>query len=472
MLSWHYRSRYETLISYSNHAFYEAGLLTIPDMTIHHNDKPGIEVQKPEEGIQNAQQLLHNSISFHYLPTSVYEARSNTNEARYIACMVRELLLQNIPDSIGIVAFSQEQQGVIEDAINQLAETDKAFDEALEKAMNRKDEGQFTGLFIKNLENVQGDERDIIIMSVCYGHDEHHKMLMNFGPINRKGGEKRLNVLFSRAKKHMAIVSSIKHQHITNDYNEGAAYFKRFLHYAEMVSTGNMRQARHILDSLVTKEPAGALASTDKPAGETRHSRTTIAQIKQALETSGYIVDEMIGQSSFKCTLGIKKNAGDAHYSLGLLVDDEGHYNNDNLVEQYYQRPAVLRAFGWKLMQVFAKDWLEDRPRVLSAILQQLSDTGEATAQPAATTAGDTTPSQPRATLLLSPDGRQFWEIKQEGHRLLLRFGKTGARGQAEVKTLESPAQAILQCEELIAARLANGYTPPAAGDNPDNNNP
>ena len=225
MLSWHYRSRYETLISYSNHAFYEAGLLTIPDKTIHHNIKPLIEVQQPEEGSLNAGHLLSGSISFHYLPNSIYENRSNISEAKYIANILKKLLLDNVQDTIGIVAFSQEQQGIIEEAIDNLAATDKSFEDVLEKAYSRKDEGQFTGLFIKNLENVQGDERDIIIMSVCYGHDSNKKMLMNFGPINRKGGEKRLNVIFSRAKKHMAIISSIQYYHISNDYNDGANYF-------------------------------------------------------------------------------------------------------------------------------------------------------------------------------------------------------------------------------------------------------
>ncbi|MBA2744710.1 MAG: DUF2075 domain-containing protein, partial [Flavisolibacter sp.] len=218
MLRWHYRSRYETLISYSNHAFYEAGLLTIPDRTIHQISKALLEVAHPEEGLNHAPSLLEGSISYHYLPNSIYEARSNLGEAKYIAHIVKRLLLDGINETIGIVAFSQEQQGVIEEAIESLAAADAVFAEALEKANNRKDDGQYTGLFVKNLENVQGDERDIIIMSVCYGYDSNKKMLMNFGPINRKGGEKRLNVIFSRAKKHMAIVSSIRHHSITNEY--------------------------------------------------------------------------------------------------------------------------------------------------------------------------------------------------------------------------------------------------------------
>src|SRR4029078_11471096 len=98
-----------------------------------------------------------------------------------------------------------------------------------------------------NLENVQGDERDIIIMSICYGYDSNKRMIMNFGPINRKGGEKRLNVIFSRAKKHMAVISSIKHADIKNEYNEGANFFRRYLNYAELVSTGHLEEAMGVL---------------------------------------------------------------------------------------------------------------------------------------------------------------------------------------------------------------------------------
>ncbi|PQJ11823.1 DNA helicase [Flavipsychrobacter stenotrophus] len=364
MLRWHYRSRYETLISYSNHAFYEAGLLTIPDKTIHQFSKPLLEINNTEEGITNAKALLNESISFHYLTNSIYEARSNVGEAGYIANMIKALLLGDVQETIGVVAFSQEQQGIIEEAIASMALADKAFEEALEKAYNRKDDGQFTGLFVKNLENVQGDERDIIIMSVCYGHDSNKKMLMNFGPINRKGGEKRLNVIFSRAKKHMAIVSSIRHNDITNDHNDGANYFKRFLHYAEMVSTGNMTIARTILDSL--------MAGLQQTKTATDVSSATTQQIKQALEAKGYVVNEKIGQSNFKCTLGVKKNAADTNYSLGILVDDEQHYMNSDLVEQYYQRPAILQSFGWEIMNVYAKDWLEDRDRVINSLVKFL----------------------------------------------------------------------------------------------------
>ncbi len=455
MLSWHYRSRYETLISYSNHAFYEAGLLTIPDKTIHHISKPLLEIKQPEEGNITADALLSGSISFHYLPNSIYENRSNISEAKYIAVMVRKLLLENVKESIGVVAFSQEQQGIIEEAIDNLAETDKAFEEVLEKAYNRKDEGQFTGLFIKNLENVQGDERDIIIMSVCYGHDSNKKMLMNFGPINRKGGEKRLNVIFSRAKKHMAVISSIRHNHITNDYNDGAGYFKRFLHYSEMVSTGNMNTARTILDSLITSEIKSKAVSTI--------TSVTTAQIKKAIEQKGYKVDEQIGQSSFKCTLGVKRNSEDTNYSLGILIDDDTHYYNEDLVEQYCQRPSIMQSFGWQVTNVYGKDWLEDNDRVLGLLLKQIEgsfEQQESNNKDSDLPKGLITKNENDLSFvtLKSVDGERFWEVAKTKEQLTIRFGKVETKGQVLIKTFANEMEADFAKEKLIEEQINSGF--------------
>jgi predicted DNA-binding WGR domain protein/very-short-patch-repair endonuclease len=453
MLSWHYRSRYETLISYSNHAFYEAGLLTIPDKTIHHYEKPLLEVKQPEDGFNTATNLLAGSISFHYLPNSIYESRSNLHEAKYIAHMLKRLLEEDIEESIGIVAFSQEQQGIIEETIEQLAATDKKFEELLEKSYNRKDDGQVTGLFIKNLENVQGDERDIIIMSVCYGHDANKKMLMNFGPINRKGGEKRLNVIFSRARKHMAIVSSIRYHHITNDYNDGANYFKRFLQYAEMVSTGNMSNATTILQGLGTHE--------QQKQQHANELSVTTRQIKEALEAKGYIVDECIGQSSFRCTMGIKKHAAADHYSLGVLVDDDSHYTNTDLVEQYYQRPSILQSFGWTVINVYAKDWFEDSNRVIAEIERELQgrkkDFPEQEVKQEAPFIKQEDELQYDA--FLSSSGDRFWEIAQVQNQLHLRNGKTGLKGQTQVKTFVTVEEAFATKQMLIEEKEGEGFT-------------
>lgn len=475
MLSWHYRSHYETLISYSNHAFYQAGLLTIPDKTVHHQEKMPIEVAKPDEATKYVDALFDRSISFHYQANSVYEKRNNQEEASYIANLVRELLKRRVQESIGIVAFSQEQQHTIENALTALATTDKEFEILLEEAYNRTEDEQFVGLIIKNLENIQGDERDIIIMSVCYGFDSRKKILMNFGPVNKKGGEKRLNVIFSRAKKHMAVISSIKYQHITNEYNEGANYFRRFLQYAESVSTGNMDMARTILDSLILnkKELASSKASV------------VLQQLKAQLQEKGLDVTENVGQSTFKCSLAIKLKPEDQSYVLSILIDDDLHYSNDNLLENYYQRPAILKSFGWKTMHLYAKDWLQHPQKMLELVWKRIHETPveeleeniqlpnfeQATPIRSTEVIDDASAVLPKndpivgyehvifSRLTFSDRGsNKFWESATDEAKLIVRFGRIGTKGQVSIKTFASKEIAEKEREKLVKEKLNKGY--------------
>ena len=477
MLSWHYRSHYETLISYSNHAFYDAGLLTIPDKTIHHSEKQNIEITKPEDAEKFSPCLYDRSISFHFHPNSVYEKRNNQDEAEYIAHLVRNLLKQKVRESIGIVAFSQEQQHTIEDALTALAQTDKEFEHLLEEAYNRTEDDQFIGLIIKNLENIQGDERDIIIMSVCYGFDAKKRILMNFGPINKKGGEKRLNVIFSRAKKHMAIVSSIKYANITNEYNEGANYFRRFLQYAENVSCGNMQIARTILDSLVLHKTNAVV---------TDNNNIVLKEIKQQLQKQGYEIAEQVGQSDFKCSLAIKLKPTDEEYTLGILLDDDKHYSNSNLTEQYYQRPAILQAFGWRTMHVFAKDWLQQPEKIMEQIVRRIKElpvievvsdeeiiletaaaTNEKIAEPTEvnTDTESTTQVLPgfenlvfERVVFTDAGSNKFWEAAVQETKLIVRYGRVGTKGQVQIKTFDDNNKAVIEQQKLYKEKLGKGY--------------
>ena len=465
LLSWHYRSHYETLISFSNHAFYEGELLTIPDKTIHHLEKTQLRITRPEEAVFHADTLFDRSISFHHLPESVYEKRNNPAEAAYIARLVRELLRRQTAESIGIVAFSQEQQRAIETALDKLASEDTAFAGQLEDAYNRVANDQFVGLIIKNLENIQGDERDIIIISVCYGPDPRRRMLMNFGPVNKKGGEKRLNVLFSRARKHMAVVSSIRYEQITNEYNEGAAYLRRFLQYAELVSTGKMAMARTILDGLTPHKNSGGDAIT--PA-------VIRTQLKDQLTAMGYEVAGPVGQSDFKCSLAVKRNAADEEYALAILIDDEDHYRNENLVEQYYQRPAILRDFGWKVLPVYAKDWLHQPQRVMEQIVRELA------AHPGIDPVSAPRPTEPAANgtgapaeastagqfehldfhRLISPADGLFWEAATEHNKLIIRWGRKGARLQIRLRTFADETAAQNELTKLEEEQKQKGFVP------------
>jgi hypothetical protein len=362
LLAWHYRSRSESLIGFSNAAFYAGNLYTIPDRLLPAPGCSELSVDNPDAAQAHAKALLERPISFHLLQHGVYEQRRNSGEAAYIAQLVRELLRGENRLSLGVVAFSEAQQSEIESALEALAAEDAAFGAALEAEYQREEEDQFCGLFVKNLENVQGDERDIILLSICYGPGPDGRMLMNFGPINQRGGEKRLNVIFSRARHHMVVVSSIRYSTITNDYNDGAAALKNFLHYAEAASRGDLNSARVVLENLNPLSRKALSLGADADA--------VSKQLAAALRARGHQVDQRVGQSRFRCDLAVR----DAdHYIVGILVDTDAHYANPNLLERYVTRPGILTGFGWQVVQVLARDWYHEPDAVVARIERLLS---------------------------------------------------------------------------------------------------
>lgn len=367
LLAWHYRSRHEALISFSNAAFYGGQLRTIPDRQRVVAGGADLIVTTSEQGDSNVEALLARSISFHFMEGSVYEERRNLVEASYIARLVRGLIRSESRPSVGVVAFSEAQQGAIESALEQLAREDVGFGAQLESEYVREEGQVFCGLFVKNLENVQGDERDIIVMSVCYGPDAEGRMQMNFGPINQRGGEKRLNVIFSRARHRMAIVSSIRHDAITNDHNLGASRLKQFLRYAEAVSRGDNAAARRVLESvdLVQREKLVTTADEGTDA--------VVERLAKALRERGHEVDVNVGQSRFRCDLAVRTSDGTA-YRLGILVDTHEHYTNPDVLDRYLMQPSILKAFGWSIMVVLTKDWHRDAEEVLERIEKALKD--------------------------------------------------------------------------------------------------
>jgi hypothetical protein len=363
MLSWHYRSRHESLIAYSNHAFYEGRLATVPDRQFAHSDCPPITAVIAEDARSNLGPSLERPISFHMIENGLYRDRRNEPEAEYIAELIRSLLRrQSEPGTerltIGIVAFSEAQQTAIEHAMTELAASDPSFASLLEEEQLRVDDDEFVGLFVKNLENVQGDERDIIILSVCYGPGPGGSMKMNFGPINQAGGERRLNVIFSRSKRHMAIISSIEGSQITNTHNDGANNLARFLDYAAAESTGAADRSAGVLGSLLPDVPRPSLAE--------RSARSAVAaEIARRLGDRGWIVDLEVGRSLFRLDAAIR---GETGYLLGILIDPgEGDTANRMLAEA-----GVLEAFGWPIARVLITEWWSDPSTVMSRLELQL----------------------------------------------------------------------------------------------------
>lgn len=480
LLAWHYRSRYEALISFSNAAFYGGELYTIPDRQITAQVGGELRLAAPADAEAQVPGMLSRPISFFHCENSPYENRRNAGEAAVIARLVRGVLTNGSKMSLGVAAFSEAQQGEIESALEALAAEDATFATLLEAEYVREEDDQFVGLFVKNLENVQGDERDIILMSVCYGRDTSGRMIMNFGPINQRGGEKRLNVIFSRAKHHMAIVSSIRHTDITNDYNDGARALKHFLQYAENSSRGEHGMARQVLEGL---NPMKRQALKPEATGD-----VVAVQLAEALLRRGWQAETSMGQSRFRCDVAVRA-AGAPQHQLAIMVDTQG---TAGLVERFHTQPSILRAFGWQVLVVLAKDWWHEPLAVIERIeklLRGVDEEGEiepeevavtpkedplpvAMAEDAAVVLGDmkAVPDAVVPTPMVASNlkryefteggSRKFWEIGQEGGAVTVRFGRIGTQGQMQVKNFPDEGRAKRELDKLTAEKLKKGYTP------------
>ncbi len=355
MLNWHYRSRYESLIAYSNHSFYAGQLATVPDTALAPGPQSELRADRAEDAGNNAIEALRRPISYHYLDHGEYRDRRNVPEADYVAEFVRTVLRGDSGMTIGVVAFSEAQQGAIESSLEELASIDPQFAQLYEQEVTRTDDGEFVGLFVKNLENVQGDERDLIIMSVCYGPDSSGRIRMNFGPINHAGGERRLNVIFSRARQHMAVVASMRGQQITNVHNEGAAHLAGFLTYAAAESRGETDVSAAVLRSAVAV-----------PARRSEQTSPVASELASALQKRGWHADVAVGRSDFRVDVAI---ALDGTYRLGVLLEPDDSWDGESSpVARYVAEAGVLEAFGWPIVRVPLSDWLVDSDRVVERI--------------------------------------------------------------------------------------------------------
>jgi len=381
LLSWHYRSRSEVLIAYSNHAFYGARLATVPDQALPGDERAEIVVTSEFDAVHHVGRVFDRPISFHRIIDGVYRDRRNEAEAVYIAELVRALIRHPDRRTIGIVAFSEAQQAEIETALAELGTVDPEFATQLEAEEQRVDDNEFVGLFVKNLENVQGDERDVIVMSVCYAPDNTGRMRMNFGPINQSGGERRLNVIFSRAKRHMAIVSSISGSAITNTHNDGASHLARFLTFAEAESRHDGAGAS-VTNALV------ATSASTRPG--TTGGGEIADQVARALRKLGHIVDVRVGRSNFTIDVAIHSRTNDGStegstdgngdgYALGVLVEPGD--GDATATARLIAEAGVLANAGWTIARVLAADWWFNPEAVITRLHNMLRSVTETTAK-------------------------------------------------------------------------------------------
>ena len=321
-LGWHYRSKHESLITFSNRNFYDNRLVTFPSA----EDKISKVKWQYVEGY------------YDYGKT-----RTNRAEAEAITAEVIERMQQNPDKSIGVVAFSKQQSDLIEDI---LTEALAKYPE-LEKANINSTEP----LFIKNLENVQGDERDIILFSVGYGPDKEGHVSMNFGPLNKVGGERRLNVAVSRARYEMKIFSTLRPEQIDERRTnaEGVLGLKQFLLYA---SRGCEKAAE-----------------TDD-----YNDNQMIKQIASRLEEEGFEVRTSVGKSSLKVDIAVVDPLNPDKYILGIICDGDSYYQLKTMRDREVVQPSVLHMLGWDLMHIWSIDWLQHKDIVLEQIIERITN--------------------------------------------------------------------------------------------------
>lgn len=322
-LARHYRSGHESLIDFSNKHFYQNKLMTFPS----YND------------CEKKVSLIDSN--------GIYDSgktRTNRKEAELVVEKIIEIFekAEGFP-SVGVVAFSKAQSSLIEDILISKMRRNKE--------LRQKIENTPEPLFIKNLENVQGDERDLIILSVGYGPDKYGNVTLNFGPINQKGGERRLNVAVSRAREEMIVFSSLKYFHIPdgNGLSEGVRLLRAFLCYA----------------SSTEKEKYNNEASKERDE--------IIENIADELRNRGLFVDINVGRSSFKIDLAIKSSEDSNNYILGIIIDGETYASLPTVRDREYTVPTVLKSLGWHIKRVWVIDWFENHESVIQSILEELN---------------------------------------------------------------------------------------------------
>lgn len=314
MLRWHYRSKHESLIAVNNQEFYNSSLFVFP--TAYQND--------PKRGLQ-----------FKYLPYTTYSpgkgGRKNRGEAEAVVEAIIQHTINHPNLTLGIAAFSQTQARLIEDLLEKkLLESD--LPKVEEFLYHTHDNEPF---FIKNLENVQGDERDVIMISVGYGKQENGKFGINFGPINKDGGERRLNVLFSRAKQQCVIFSNFKADELdlSKTQSIGVKALKTFLQYA---------------DNRQLSIPDESGGKADSPFEE---------QVANVILNHGYEIVQQVGSAGFRIDIGVKHPIDKGRFLLAVECDGASYHSSKIARDRDKTRQLVLEAQGWVFHRIWSTDW-------------------------------------------------------------------------------------------------------------------
>ena len=332
-LDWHYRSRDEALIAFSNSQYYNDRLVTFP---------------APATGSE--------AVQFHKVE-GIYargEGRKNPIEAKAVVAMIKTRLIEWLAleekdrPTLGVVTFNAEQQGLIQDLLDDMRRANTAFEWFF--AEDRQEP-----LMVKNLENIQGDERDVMLFSITFGPTSTGTLSMNFGPMNQEGGEKRLNVAVTRARQELHVFSSILPDDIDLSRTKamGVQHLKAFLDYAARGA-----EALKAADQ-------GSLGPAENPFEEA---------VAEALRQKGWEVRTQIGVSKFRIDLGIVNPERAGAYLAGIECDGATYHSAATARDRDKVRQAVLEGLGWHILRVWSTDWFRDAATVVERLDQALND--------------------------------------------------------------------------------------------------
>jgi hypothetical protein len=351
-LNWHYRSAEKALIDFSNHAFYEGRLNMVPPARHEAISIPPISYVKVQ---------------------GIWERNSNLVEAQKVVALVEELIQRPENPSIGIVTFNYHQKELIRTLLEERLEQlrligDRKTMELLFRAMEREEGEERQGLFVKNIENVQGDERDVMIFSVGYARNAAGKLVAHFGLLNQKGGENRLNVAITRARKKKIIVTSIEPEelNVEDAKYDGPRLLKRYLQYARAASGGLDEMALDLLSKLKTvPQPTGPVP------GLGLTTLNYVSKLKQMLEARGLSVEENKAEERFALDLMVVDAQG--NYVLGIECEGRNYFLGRSAKEREVYRPALLKRRGWQLHRVWARNFFLDAHAEVERIVAKVN---------------------------------------------------------------------------------------------------
>ncbi|MCW3992699.1 MAG: DUF4011 domain-containing protein [Candidatus Bathyarchaeota archaeon] len=328
MLRWHYRSKHDSLINFSNDRFYDRRLVLFP------------AARKRDEAL---------GLKFFYVPDGVYDrggARNNPREAEAVADLVFDHFSKHPEKTLGVVTFSISQMNTIQDAVERRLSERPDYQRSFV-------EDRLHGFFVKNLENVQGDERDVMIFSVGYGYDEDGRITMNFGPLNKQGGERRLNVAITRAREKVILVSSIKAEDINLKATKapGAQHLCHYIRYAEK----------------------GAEALGFEEATGVEFGSPLERDVAKEVKRLGYTIVPRVGCSSFRVDIGVVDPKDPDRFILGILCDGETYRSASTARDRDRLRQHVMENLGWRIHRVWSPDWVQRRETELTRLKEGLT---------------------------------------------------------------------------------------------------